>query len=429
MALEIRAHTIEERYGMPVFVEARTLPELPEHPSRIVDEGVPEGKRLRAGAAKVDVTPSGVITMRGFRTRKSTGVHDRLHVKALVLDDGDHPMAILSWEKLNAYDLPKGYDEMARIREEIHERTGIPTSNILINCTHTHSGTEGPFAEASVQAVTQAWENRRDARIGIGSKMIYGIGSSRRLPDGTGLWGSQQPNPDGVMDNECGVIRVEDDRRNLIAVVVNYTSHPSILDGANTFLSGDYAGFGMAEIERRLGGDAVALFLQGCAGDTGTHTFRTGRTMPEVERLGGRLADEAIQILEHIDVVSSVPLRAKNRMITLPQWEPEKPEPGVTMPTISEDRIPAEIQALVIGDDLILVVGPMEPYVEIGLEIKAASKFRHTFTLGYSNGPWSGYLPSNWGYSVNDPDVKGTRFAPDAPDVLVKECLRLQAEV
>jgi len=420
----------EERYEIPeVYMESRKIPELPGGLSRITGRNKQEGKKFRAGAARIDITPSVSVGMRGFKARQSTGIHDRLHVRALILDNGEDQLVILSWEKLNCYDLPEGFKDIARIRSEIQKRIGIPESNILINSIHTHSGSEGPFEKASIEAVEQAWENMKYARIGIGSKMIYGIGSSRRLPDGKGLWGSRQPNPDGVMDNECGVIRIEDYERNIIAVVSNYSSHPTVLHGENTLLSGDYAGIGMAEVERHLGGNTVSLFLQGCAGNTGTQTFRKGRTIPEAERLGKIFADEIIQILEHIDVVSWLPLKAKKRMIDLPRWEPQKPERGTTMPFIPGNLIPDEIQALVIGDSLIMAVGSMEPYVEIGLDIKEASGFHHTFVLGYSNGPWLGYLPSNLGYSVNEDEVQGTRFSPEAPDTLVRECMALHNQV
>ncbi len=424
-----RPYSVEERCGMPVYVEARTLPELPDRPSQIDDESVPPGKRIRAGAARVDVTPSEFGGLWGFGgvARPCTGVHDHLYVRALVLDNGHEKIAIISWDRLQLH--ADGFEVMERTRREINKRTGIPQQNVLISMTHTHSGCDAEFGKVSVEAVSRAWENMKDARIGVGSKMIYGIGSNRRMPDGTGLWGSNEPNPDRPMDNECGVIRVEDDNRNLIAVVVNYTAHPSVLRSNNTLVSGDYAGIGMLEMEKRLGGDVVALFLQGCCGDTGTHTFRTSGTMPEAERLGGKLADEALGILEHIDVIRWVRLTGKNRMIELPQkqFDPKNP----TTPPIVEGgtSIRDEIQALVIGDSLILSVGSMEAFVEIGLAVKDASPFKHTFALAYSNGPPHGYLPSPHGYAVKDPDAQQTPFSPDAPNVLVAETLKLAGEL
>lgn len=412
--------TLEER----VFIGKRSLPPLSRRLSRIIQMETPQGKLLRAGAAKIDVTPSEPVTMRGFAPRQSTGIHSHLYVRALVLDNGETELAILSWDKLNAYDLPHGFEETAAIRSEINKRTGIPPQNILISSIHTHSGCEGPFKEASIEAVSKAWESRRKAKIGVGSKMIYGIGANRRLPSGMGLWGSNQPNPEGVMDNECGVIRVEDDSRNIIAAVTNYSAHPTVLNGDNTLISGDYAGVGLAEMEEELGGGAVALFLQGCAGDTGTQTFRRKRSIPEAERLGRKFAKEALSILKHVDVVSWAPLSGRNKLINLPQ-KTQKQAERVTIPPISGDAIKNEIQILRINDCAILSVGSMEAYVNIGLRIKEASGFKHTFTIAYSNGPWLGYLPSVHGYEVNDPDVKETPFSAAAPDFLVKECVEL----
>jgi len=413
------------RHGMPVYTETRTLPSLPRRASMISDAGPLSVPPLLAGAARVDVTPSGPVNICGFKERQSTGIHDRLYVRALVLDDGERRMAIVSWDKLNAC----SFERMREIRNRIHNETGIPPHAVLVNVTHTHSGSEGPFADATVEAVARAWESRRGARIGIGSRMIYGIGSNRRLPDGSGLWGSREPNPHAVMDNECGVIRVEDERRNPIAAVATYSSHASVVDENGSLLSGDYAGIAMQEIEKELGAKAVSLFLQGCAGDTGTHTFRRSRTIPEAERLGARFAGKVLGIFRRIDVTSSVRLEADAMMILLPQKKLDPGKPQTVPPITESDGIPVEIQALLIGESLIAVVGSMEAYAAIGLEVKSASHFARTFTLAYSNGPWIGYLPSAHRYSVADPDAVLTPFAPEAPGVLVGEVLTLMRKV
>src|SRR5688572_23353553 len=85
-----------------------------------------DGQVLHAGVAAVDITPPVGYPMAGhFYERISTGVHDPLHVKALVLGQGPTRAALVICDVVN---VPQ---ELAnRIRDEAQRRTGIPATNI-----------------------------------------------------------------------------------------------------------------------------------------------------------------------------------------------------------------------------------------------------------------------------------------------------------
>ena len=91
---------------------------------------------LKAGAAAVDITPPLGIRMAGyFEERVARDVHDPLFAKALALDDGETTLVIVVCDLLGVK--RERLDEAKRL---IRERTGIPPSNVLICCTHTHTG-------------------------------------------------------------------------------------------------------------------------------------------------------------------------------------------------------------------------------------------------------------------------------------------------
>lgn len=68
------------------------------------------------------------------RKEPATGAHDPLWAKALVLDNGDQRIGIVSIDTL----VVTG-QFTARVRQELASRWGIPAENVLINTTHTHS--------------------------------------------------------------------------------------------------------------------------------------------------------------------------------------------------------------------------------------------------------------------------------------------------
>ena len=91
---------------------------------------------LRAGVAKVDITPADVnqLEVVGHR-RKVTGVRDPLRAGVLVLDDGQTKAAIVTLDTIAAY------DEMVKLaRQRIEKEAGIPAANIMVAASHNHSG-------------------------------------------------------------------------------------------------------------------------------------------------------------------------------------------------------------------------------------------------------------------------------------------------
>jgi len=93
---------------------------------------------LKGGCAKVNITPPLGIPLIGSYGKPSDDVLDELYAKALVLDDGNNTLVIVSCDLL--------YTPLEEIagpaRKIITEKTGIPEQNILICATHTHSGPE-----------------------------------------------------------------------------------------------------------------------------------------------------------------------------------------------------------------------------------------------------------------------------------------------
>src|SRR5689334_2545483 len=90
---------------------------------------------LKAGAATSVITPSiGEKIVGGFVPYPSTHIHDELHARCLVLDDGKTKIALVVCDLLGI-----NHQVSTEARREIQERLGIPRDNVLISGTHTHS--------------------------------------------------------------------------------------------------------------------------------------------------------------------------------------------------------------------------------------------------------------------------------------------------
>ena len=231
----------------------------------------------RAGAARVDVTPAKLPA--NFR-----GVLDRIYARAIVIENGQTRAALVS---IDAGALRT--DAFERIATQAGQLLGIPRAQLLVTATHTHSVpfTMGAETEAGIiEALRQAAARLQPARIGWGTGASFINVNRDRIDPQTRRWW-EGPNRDGDTDRTVAVLRFETPAGKPIAVYYNYAVH-AVLTGTLDLVSGDIPGAASRYIEDSLGGDAVALWSSGAAGDQNPVYFNQTYELREI-----RIADYA----------------------------------------------------------------------------------------------------------------------------------------
>ena len=94
-------------------------------------------REFRAGAATSNITPPlGSSINGGMGDRRAENIHDELHARALVLDDGDSRLAFVVVDSCMIR--REVYDQAKRM---VLEAIGLPPENMLMSATHTPLGT------------------------------------------------------------------------------------------------------------------------------------------------------------------------------------------------------------------------------------------------------------------------------------------------
>jgi len=420
-----------------VFALSRTLPAIAQQ------------RQFRAGAATSNITPwLGISSNGGMQDRAPQHVHDELHARALVLDDGQTRLAIVT---VDSCMVPRQILDAAK--KLVHQYSNLPIENMLMSATHTHTaGTATPVFQSEVDAEYQLFLTRKIAdsvRIALSNlepaRVGWGVGDvpqhvfNRRwkMKPGTipsnPFGGTDQVKmnpapgspdlvePAGPTDPALTVISVRALDGRAIALLANYSLH---YVGAGHF-SADYFGVFADRIQELLGADRqdppfVGMLSNGTSGNINNVDFRQQRPadppFARMKAVANDVAAEALRVASNIRYHDWVPLAVRQTEIELRVRRPTAEErdsarkimakvqgPAMRTPEeiyaretvlISEypPRVPLILQALKIGD---LGIGaiPCEVFVEIGLEIKRKSPFATTFTTSLANG-YNGYLPT-----------------------------------
>lgn len=199
----------------------------------------------------------------------SDGILDPLYADALVIQAGVRKLAIVG------LDLGRSPAErsLQNIRRRIKDQAGIEDS--FIAGSHTHHGPvlelsdepgkgKGRFDAAIryykqmedqiVAAILEANSRLQPARLATASIQLAGFNRNRHT--------KLEPKPS---DRELAVLRFDDATGKPIAVLVNFTAHPTMIPSSTLKFSADFVG-AMKDLIRKETG-AAAIFMQGASGD------------------------------------------------------------------------------------------------------------------------------------------------------------------
>jgi neutral ceramidase len=426
---------------------------------------------LKGGCGKVNITPPLGIPLIGSYGKPSDDILDELYAKALVLNDGNNTLVIVSCDLL--------YTPLEEIagpaRKIITEKTGIPEQNILICATHTHSGPEvftkskfrtpgdtppppidRPYLDTLVKKIAGsaliAYKDMRQVKIGAAYGRAPEIVYNRRpknkdglvrmaftLPPEVRATRKVVTEPDGQVRTtfvlpddktewkfgpiapEVRVLKVENEDGKTFASLVNFGCHPvTIYPYLSTSISADYPAFVTSIVEQAEGG--LCLFALGLAGDA--VPFDRG-VLPR-RQIGRAIGGEAVRRLQFVTTASDVALSAIKEEVKFPtkRLSTDKDADDGKIP----EPVMTEIQVLRLGDIYILGL-PGEVLVEVGLQIKKRARLEKLFIVTLSNDA-IGYVCHSAAYDEGGYEpTRATNLAKGAGEIMIAQALDLIEQV
>lgn len=409
---------------------------------------------LFAGAAKTDITPPlGTFINGDFVSHYAVFIHDSLYAKVLILKYGVMTIAMVV---VDICVMPKEFVD--EVKSAITEQTGILFQHILISSTHTHAaGSVASVYLASadllymkklpgliVQAVKQAKQNMRPARVGFGSVDVPEHVRCRRylmkeeykpINPVSGEIDKVKTNPFGVSDQIIRSIATPDPQVSFLAVrgidghwislLANYSLH-YVGDWDNGTISADYFGEFSRQIQKKLSANAdfVGMMSNGTSGDINIWDFQNTGSYPSGNFrksgfIGEDIAEKVFQSLFAIQWEDDPSIAVKYEELSLNVRKPgsyilEKAKAIIAETEYENLKVDEEglrgiyareqvllnelpdqllfpVQAIKIGNGIIGGLGA-EIFSETGLWLKENSPAKKYFTIGLANANL-GYLP------------------------------------
>ena len=399
--------------------------------------------RIKAGSAIEEITPATSQFLSGYPyvERMSRGAHDPLDSSALYLTNGKEQVLFVSDDLVY---LDK--ESVAKIREGISAKTGIPSCKIFVATTHTHSGPVTVdlvmtrkdkvvkpvdreclrlIEEASVKAGCRAFESAQEAEVAFVMGDATGVGTNRH-------------DPKGPADMQLPTMLVRSLSHEYIGCMLVCCMHPTVLHEDSKLYSRDFPGYAKDKLQAEvLGKGCPVVYYTGTAGDQSPRHVTKGNTFAEAQRLGEILADSIVsKIAEGAVFTDDLDIKVASECLDLPkrQFPPVEvarehrdkvkahfeemkhsttatpqetrtaevdwfgSEEALLLSEIAQTGgleeiygtcLPAEVMMVKVGDWK-FVGWPGEVFAEFGLALKA--QFKNISLITYANGELQGYV-------------------------------------
>ena len=366
---------------------------------------------MRAGIGTAVISPTPPVYLAGFgaRTQPAESVHEDLEARALYLDDGSTALCLVVCDLLGM-----SPDNAGTLRGAVGAGLGIPRSNVVVACTHTHSG---PSLIAGSEAL--GWPTPDGYLELVRAGCVGAASDARDASVETELRFARAVLPDGFAFNRRGgpyeepafsVLHVGE-----TGTLANIGIHPVLLGPDWLAVAPDWVGPFRSELERLTWG--TALELAGALGDinptppagTPDDTYAPWASPEQTADYGRRLAKVVADAVPGAKPIDGALQVLRDEAIDVPVG-------GTGLAAMyGQPTMNVELAEWSIGDVRVVSL-PGEAFNALGQEISSARNDR-VLLAGLS--PWQGYLPHPYGDGYEEGVSYGPRAVAAIRDALL----------
>jgi len=375
---------------------------------------------LLANTASKDISPpKGMdVALGGYGERMSKpalGIHDRIWAKALVLSKGNKKYAIITMDVLA---LPPNLKPQLIAKLSKNDWS---EKNIIILASHSHTSYDmtalndknnlnspqlGIFQpelldfilQSLSELIAEADQDLKPVRVGTSSKILDKLNRNRR--------------GDKAIDKEMTLTRIDLESGKPLAVLVNWTAHPTFMSGNDMYISAGWPGYLQRSLSQWIGDDVTVMYYNGAEGDQSPVGPSVKSHYEKAEIYGRSIAINAFDLFKNTKTKSNIIFDFNYTKLQLPKRvvHPTFMETGgkeynltpevleVILKVMSPDKV--GIGSLRLGD-LMIVGAPGELAAGLGLKIKNELKsegIKHATIGGLAN-VWISYILSEDQYN------------------------------
>lgn len=419
----------------------------------------PKVKGLQIGFAKANITPDYSCPMGGYgnsNDRMSNGLLDWLFF-SVVAATGENGETVLlcAFDSMN---LPQG--AATTLRSAMSEATGVPTSNIFISASHSHSTPDAsdPYltdvANHAAETAKAAMDDRSTATTQVTSMNIDGMNWVRHylMQDdtyaGPNFGNTNQPYKGHASESDKQLqviryVRAAEDKKDI--VLVNWQAHPTMTGGIQKYeISSDFLGPLRDHVNATL--DVETIYYNGAAGNLTVGSWINGETFSSDHReYGKKMGEYVVEALNgSMTEVAGVDVKTTSTKVTgncdhtddhlvdiSKQVQEMFHSNGNDREACSAFSRPYGIEGIYHANGIVaragrgetedvpieacsiggigFAVAPYEMTDTNGMQIKDASPFDMTFIIGYANGYYN-YIISDAQYNYSNYEFQTRRY-------------------